>query len=146
MCVGVCVWERVWNTEQNAFRWTESCFQTYVFVHIMRWQNREFMCTHMYVSLRVSWVYHTVGTTLDTVKYTRPDCIDRIEKHWLSWPTLSRWCWFTSVSSAFELHAQILEILSKIYRWGAQAGFRRHRKSGPVCANLLRTRRLTQDH
>lgn len=82
--------------------------------------------------------------TLDTVKYIWPDCIDI--KHWLSWPTLSRWCWFRSVSSALELHSQIIEILSKIYRRGAQAGFSQHRISGPVCAKLLRTRGLTQDH
>lgn len=51
----------------------------------------------------------------------------------IMWPTLSRWCLFTSVSSAFELRSQILEILFKIYGRGAQAGFRRYRKSVPVC-------------
>lgn len=43
------------------------------------------------------------------------------------------------------LHTRIIEILSKIYRRGAGAGFRQNWKSGPVCVKLLRTRWLTQD-
>lgn len=38
------------------------------------------------------------------------------------------------------LHTRIIEILSKIYRRGAGAGFRQKRKSGPVRVKLLRTR------